>query len=169
MTNSYVTNRVKLTTEKLANDPHATLSRHPRSNASAVKVQSAIFSVLQGHGSLSTLCTRTTVRGTHVEGGQASRHTSIHMSVCVCTKQSRLFSPRNFPTLSMLCFCDASRRTCVPASWRHFSWTVDKSLDRTSGLSCKISTRGKRMRTGKRASDISWLTFGRVLIIHYTY
>jgi len=40
------------------------------------------------------------------------KNTYTGKGVCVCVK-SRLFSPRNFPTLSMLCSYDVSRHVCA--------------------------------------------------------
>lgn len=96
-----------------------------------------------------------------MESGQASRiYAYICVGVCVCMRETKstIFSAQLSHTFhALLLRCFEARSVCL--TWRHFSGTVDKSLDRTSGLSCKISTWGKWTQTEKRASDISLLSF----------
>lgn len=62
--------------------------------------------------------------------------------ICMCVKQSWLFSPCNFPTLSMLCFCDASRHARAwPLSAISLGQSINLSIGQTA---CKISTWGKQ-------------------------
>lgn len=102
------------------------------------RCRAPIFSVLQGHGPLlSTLCTRTTVRGAHVEGGQASRHTSIHMSVCVCTKQSLDYFLRatfpHFPCFAFAMLREAHLCACLLAPFL-LGLSINLSIGRAVSL-----------------------------------
>ena len=127
---------IQCCSEKL-NNFYATLLKNPRSNVVTEKQ----CPVPRNYVSKYMAYTYT----------RSSRHTWEHVRktvkrvsarICICIKQSWLFSPYNFPTLSMLCFCDASRHA---RAWPLSAISLGQSINLSIGqIACKISTWGKQ-------------------------
>lgn len=66
------------------------------------------------------------------------RHVRLYMCVCVCVyarNKVDYFLRATFPHFPCFALADALSHARVCLAWRHFSRTVDKSLDRTRAVS----------------------------------